>query len=98
MAKRAPITPGEILKTEFLDELGMSAYALAKSLRVPTNRVTGILRGDRAITAETALRLARFFGTTPEFWLNLQTHYDLTVAARRDAKRIAAEVQQRAAG
>jgi addiction module HigA family antidote len=95
MAKRAPITPGEILKNEFLDELGLSAYALAKALHVPTNRVTGIINGERAITAETALRLARFFGTTPEFWLNLQTHYDLTVAARRDAKRIAAEVEQR---
>jgi addiction module HigA family antidote len=98
MAKRAPIHPGEILKSEFLDELGLSAYALAKALSVPTNRVTGIINGERAITAETALRLARFFGTTPEFWLNLQTHYDLTVTSRRDAKRIDREVEQRAAG
>ncbi|MBI2801868.1 MAG: HigA family addiction module antidote protein [Gammaproteobacteria bacterium] len=76
---RAPIHPGEILKTEFLDELGLTAYALAKALRVPANRITGIVNGTRAITADTALRLARYFGTTPEFWLNLQTHYDLSV-------------------
>jgi len=96
MAKRAPIHPGEILKMEFLDESGMSAYALAKALNVPVNRVTGIVNGERGITADTALRLARFFGTTPEFWLNLQTHYDLEVARRRDARRIDREVQRRA--
>jgi addiction module HigA family antidote len=93
MAKRAPIHPGEILKMEFLDELNLSAYALAKALHVPTNRMTGIVNGERAITAETALRLARFFSTTPEFWLNLQTHYDLTIAARREAKKIEREVE-----
>jgi antitoxin HigA-1 len=93
MAKREPIHPGEILKMEFLDELGLSAYALAKALHVPTNRMTGIVNGERSITAETALRLARFFGTTPEFWLNLQTHYDLTIAARREAKKIEREVE-----
>jgi addiction module HigA family antidote len=68
MAKRAPIHPGEILKMEFLDELDLSAYALAKALHVPTNRMTGIVNGQRAIMAETALRLARYLGTTPEFW------------------------------
>jgi antitoxin HigA-1 len=93
MAKRAPIHPGEILKMEFLDELNLSAYALAKALHVPTNRMTGIVNGERSITAETALRLARFLGTTPEFWLNLQTHYDLTIAARREAKTIEREVE-----
>jgi antitoxin HigA-1 len=93
MTKRAPIHPGEILKMEFLDELNLSAYALARALHVPTNRVTGIVNGERSITAETALRLARFFGTTPEFWLNLQTHYDLTIAARREAKKIEREVE-----
>ena len=76
MTKRAPIHPGEILELEFLDELNSSAYALAKALHVPTNRMTGIVNGERSITAETALRLARFFGTTPEFWLNLQAHYE----------------------
>ncbi len=85
---RAPIHPGEILKTEFLDEFGITAYALAKALRVPSNRVTGIVNGERAITADTALRLARFFGTTPEFWLNLQMHYDLKVAQRAIGKVI----------
>jgi antitoxin HigA-1 len=93
MAKRAPIHPGEILKREFLDELNLSVYALAKALHVPTNRMTGIGNGERSITAETALRLARFLGTTPEFWLNLQTHYDLTIAARREAKKIEREVE-----
>jgi addiction module HigA family antidote len=93
MAKRAPIHPGEILKMEFLDELNLSVYALAKALHVPTNRMSSIVNGDRAITAETALRLARFFGTTPEFWLNLQSHYDLTITARREAKKIEREVE-----
>jgi addiction module HigA family antidote len=97
MAKRPPIHPGEVLKSEFLDEMNLSAYALARGLRVPPNRITGIVNGERAISAETALRLARFFGTTPEFWLNLQTHYDLTVAARANAKKIKAEVERYAA-
>ena len=79
---RPPIHPGEILKTEFLDELGLTAYALAKALRVPANRVTEIVNGERSITADTALRLARYLGTTPEFWLNLQAHFDLSVAKR----------------
>lgn len=75
---REPIHPGRILKTEFLDELGLTAYALAKALHVPTTRVAEIINSERAITADTALRLARYFDSTPEFWLNLQTHYDLT--------------------
>ena len=94
MAKRAPIHPGEILKTEFLDELDLTAYALAKALRVPSNRITAIVNGGRAITADTALRLARFFGTTPDFWMNLQSHYDLAVASRAEAKRIEREVPE----
>jgi addiction module HigA family antidote len=92
MTKRAPIHPGEILKHEFLDELSLSAYALAKALRVPSNRITGIINGERAITADTALRLARYFDTTPEFWLNLQTHHDLTVTSRRAARQIERDV------
>jgi antitoxin HigA-1 len=92
MSKRAPIHPGEILKTEFLDELDLSAYALAKALAVPTNRITGIVNGERAITADTALRLARFFGTSAEFWLNLQVHYDLQLASRTGSRRIDREV------
>jgi addiction module HigA family antidote len=97
MTKRAPIHPGYILETEFLDELGLSAYALAKALRVPVNRITGIIKGKRAITADTALRLARYFDTTPEFWLNLQTHYDLVVTSRQAARKIDREVPRMAA-
>jgi antitoxin HigA-1 len=93
---RAPIHPGEILKAEFLDELGLTAYALAKAIRVPPNRVTGIVNGERAITADTALRLARYFGTTPEFWLNLQTHYDLKIAQRLVGRVIERDVPVKA--
>ncbi len=93
MAKRTPIHPGEILKMEFLDEFKLSAYALAKALAVPTNRVTAIVNGQRAITADTALRLSRFFGTTAEFWLNLQVHYDLEVASRTESRKIDREVK-----
>jgi addiction module HigA family antidote len=92
-----PVHPGEILKSEFLDEMNVSAYALAQALRVPTNRITSIVNGERGISAETALRLARFFGTTAEFWLNLQTHYDLIVASRETAAKIDKEVQRYAA-
>ena len=74
-----PIHPGEILKDE-LAEIGMTANAFAQALHVPANRITAILNGNRSITADTALRISRFFGTTPEFWLNLQTAYDLKVA------------------
>jgi addiction module HigA family antidote len=89
---RDPIHPGEILKAEFLDELGVSPYALAKALRVPPNRITGIVNGERAISADTALRLAACFGTSPEFWINLQTHYDLEMAKRDAGTKIAQQV------
>jgi antitoxin HigA-1 len=92
-----PVPPGEILKEEFLDSFGLSSYALAKELNVPTNRVTGIVNGERAITADTALRLSRYFGTTPAFWMNLQTHYDLEVTSRKEAGRIEREVSRRVA-
>jgi antitoxin HigA-1 len=92
-----PVHPGEILKGEFLDEMNVSAYALAQALRVPTNRITSIVNGERGISAETALRLARFFGTTAEFWLNLQMHYDLIVASRETAAKIDEEVPRYAA-
>jgi antitoxin HigA-1 len=84
----APIHPGEILREE-LEALGLSANALAKSLQVPTNRVTAILNGERSVSASTALRLARFFATSPEFWLNLQAQYDLKVALKQEAAAIA---------
>lgn len=92
-----PVPPGEVLKEEFLDPFGLSSYALAKELNVPTNRVTGIVNGERAITADTALRLSRYFGTTPAFWMNLQTHYDLEVTSRKEAARIEREVPRRVA-
>ena len=92
-----PVPPGEILKEEFLDPFGLSSYALAKELNVPTNRVTGIVNGERAITADTALRLSRYFGTTPAFWMNLQTHYDLEMTSRKEAARIEREVPRRVA-
>ena len=97
MTKRAPIHPGEILKREFLDELSLSAYALAKALRVPSNRITGIINGERAVTADTALRLARYFDTTPEFWLNLQSAYDLSLTVAERGARIERDVHPRAA-
>lgn len=75
-----PIHPGEILLEEFLVPLSMSANVLAHALGVPANRVSSIVVGDRSVTADTALRLARAFGTTPEFWLNMQQSYDLRVA------------------
>ena len=81
------IHPGEHLAEE-LNELGMSAAGLARQLSVPTNRVTEILNGRRAITGDTALRLAHFFGTTAEFWLNLQSLYELRIAQKKVGKSI----------
>ncbi len=75
-----PIHPGEILREEYLVPLGMSANALATALHVPANRISGIVAGKRSVTADTALRLARAFGSTPDFWLNLQQQYDLRLA------------------
>jgi addiction module HigA family antidote len=83
------IHPGEHLAEE-LKELGMSAAELARKLDVPTNRITGILNGQRAITGDTALRLAHFFGTSAEFWLNLQSLYDLRIAQKRAGRAIRA--------
>src|SRR4051794_20792776 len=85
-----PITaihPGEHLAEE-LEELGMSAAELARKLQVPTNRITGILNGQRAVTGDTALRLGHFFGTSPQFWLNLQSLYELRLAERKAGKAI----------
>ena len=77
-AKRiAPIHPGEILFEEFLKPLGISQYRLAKDTSVPPRRINEIVKGERAVTADTALRLGRYFGSSSSFWLNLQTHFDL---------------------
>ena len=86
MAPRA-IHPGEHLAEE-LEALGMSAAELARRLKVPTNRVTAILNGQRAISGDTALRLGHFFGTTPQFWLNLQSLYDIRLAEEKSGKAI----------
>ncbi len=77
-----PVHPGEILKEEFMAPCGLSANALARAIRVPPNRVAAIVNGTRGVSANTALRLARVFGTTPNFWLNLQNAYDLDTARR----------------
>ena len=77
MAKLKNIHPGEVLKIEFLDELGISAYRLAKEVGIPQTRISEIIKGARRITADTALRLSRYFGNTPKFWLGLQADYDL---------------------
>ncbi len=75
-----PVPPGEILRAEFLEPLAISVYALAKAIKVPRSRVNDIVLGRRGITADTALRLGKAFKTSPEFWLNLQSHYELEVA------------------
>jgi len=92
-----PITPGEILREEFTQPFGLSANALAKALHVPPNRITAILNGNRSITADTALRLARYFDTAPQSWVNLQKNYELEVAKRELGRMIEDEVQPRAA-
>ncbi len=100
MAKRKkiePIHPGEVLAEEFMKPLKLTANKLALELRVPSNRITGIINKDRAISAETALRLARYFGTSAGFWVNLQAHFDLETASDAIAETIAREVNPRAA-
>ena len=92
-----PIHPGEILREEFLAPLDMSANALALALKVPAPRINDIVREKRAITPDTALRLARYFGTTPEFWLNLQTANDLRRTRRELGATIEREVSPRMA-
>ena len=88
----AHVHPGEHL-AEFLEEYGLTAYRVAKATRMSQDRLSHILRGKRAITADTALRLGYYFGTTPEFWLNLQNHYDLETAQAALAERLEHEVE-----
>ena len=92
-----PIHPGEILREEFLGPMTMSAHALAMELKVPAPRINDIVRERRAITPDTALRLARYFGTTPQFWMNLQTSFDLKCAEQKLGKKIENEVNLRLA-
>jgi antitoxin HigA-1 len=91
-----PVHPGEILLHEFLDPLGLSQYRLAKDISVPPRRINEIVHGTRAITADTALRLSRYFGTSERFWLNLQARYDLEVEKDRLGSRLETEVLRRA--
>jgi addiction module HigA family antidote len=101
MAKRErrlpPIHPGEILREELMRPLNLSASRLARDLRVPVTRINDIARGRRAITGDTALRLARYFGTTARFWINLQAAYELEVAERKALASIKQEVLPRKA-
>ena len=92
VTRLAPIHPGEVLAEDFMSPRGLSANQLALKLHVPANRLSEVIRGRRSITADTALRLARYFGTTADLWLRLQTDYDLRVAQSTLAKQIAREV------
>ena len=91
--KLPPIHPGEILIEEFLKPMGISQYRLAKDISVPPRRINEIVHGKRSISADTALRLGRFFGVSPQFWLNLQTRFDLEVTEDLLAERLEKEVQ-----
>lgn len=91
-AKLPPVHPGEVLLADFLDPLGVSQYRLAHDVSVPPRRINEIVHGKRAVTADTALRLARYFGTSERFWLNLQARYDLEVERDRLGPRLESEV------
>ena len=91
--KMTPVHPGEILLEEFLRPMGISQYRLAKDTSVPPRRINEIVHGKRGITADTALRLARFFGTSERFWVNLQTRYELEVEKDRLGRRLLDEVR-----
>jgi addiction module HigA family antidote len=90
--KLPPVHPGEILLEEYLKPLGLSQYRLAKAIRVPPRRINEIVHGNRAITADTALRLSRFFDTSERFWLNLQMRYDLEVQKDKLGDRLSEEI------
>mgnify|MGYP000491207015 CR=1 FL=1 len=94
--KLPPVHPGEILLAEFLEPIGITQYRLAKDISVPPRRINEIVHGLRGITADTALRLARYFGSSERFWLNLQTRYDLEVEKDRLGNRLDEEVLRRA--
>jgi addiction module HigA family antidote len=99
MAKQQldPIPPGEILLEDFIRPLGLSINALARAIDVPPNRVSEIVNGKRAITADTALRLGKYFGVSPELWLDLQSDYDLRLARKHEWPKIESRVRTRAA-
>ncbi|MBT3194195.1 MAG: HigA family addiction module antidote protein [Verrucomicrobia bacterium] len=97
MKKMKPMHPGEVLLKEFLEPMGVSQYRLAKDTSVPARRINEIVHGARAVTADTALRLGRYFGTSAQFWLNLQTHFDLEVQQDKMGSRLDSEVHAFAA-
>jgi antitoxin HigA-1 len=88
-----PVHPGETLREDFLKPLGLTAHRVAMELRVPVTRVNDIVRGRRAITADTALRLARYFATTPQFWMNLQTNYEIELAQDERGSEISERIR-----
>lgn len=92
-----PVHPGEFLREDLMKPLGLSINRLARELKVPVTRMSEIVNGRRSITADTALRLARYFRSTPQFWMNLQAAYDLEVVTRASAERIARDVHPREA-
>lgn len=92
-----PVHPGEVLRDEFLRPMKISVYELANAVKVPRTRVNDIVLGRRAVTIDTAIRLGRYFGTSSEFWINLQTRYDLDLADRTMRRRIEREISPRAA-
>lgn len=92
-----PVHPGEILREDLMKPLGLSINRLARDLRVPVTRMSEIVNGRRSVTADTALRLARYFGSSPQFWMNLQAAYDLDVVTRVSAERIERDVHPREA-
>ena len=93
MKKMEPIHPGEVLLEEFLNPMGISQYRLAKDISVPARRINEIVHGKRSITADTALRLGRYFGTSAQFWMNLQDHLDLEIQRDRIGDRLDEEVR-----
>jgi len=95
MSDFAPAHPGDVLSEDFLKPLALSQYALAKAIGVPQIRISEIVHGKRAVTPDTALRLARYFGTSAEFWIGMQTTYDLETAREELGTRIEAEIQPR---
>ncbi|HEV7475849.1 MAG TPA: HigA family addiction module antitoxin [Pyrinomonadaceae bacterium] len=93
----APVHPGEILREDLMRPLGLTVSGLARDLKVPVNRMSEIVNGRRALNADAALRLSRYFGSSPEFWINLQAAYDLRVTIHSSASRIEREVRPRKA-
>jgi addiction module HigA family antidote len=92
-----PVHPGEVFKAEFLEPLGLSVNALSQAIKVPRTRLNEIVRGRRSVTADTAMRLARYFGVGAQFWMNLQSHYELEVAEEAYGDRLGREIHPRAA-